>query len=151
MAFARNLYDNAVLVSLRAPGASGIRSDERIRVAAATHLGIDPKGMTGAKVVIPKEWLKPITNPVSTFRFHLREVGVPWSSNNAAEKSRKEDGKWLVYQKDLPELETVARQCRMDREVGVQELVANIDDIKAELKVTEDPDDPTKLIIDGWA
>jgi hypothetical protein len=136
----RKLYDNALLISLRAPGYSGRKTDDRIQKAAADHLGIMPGDLSGSKVLVPAHYLKQITAPVAVARFNLKRLGVPWTSNKSDLRgNRKEDGKWLVYTGSLPELEKVLSECKAAREKAVKYFLDRYDDVIAAQMVSLGP------------
>ena len=136
----KRLYDNALRVSLNAPGYSGRMADSRIQQAAADHLGIAPDDLSGSKVLVPAHYLKAISQPVSVARFHLREIGVPWSSSKSDLKgNKKQGGDYLVYNGDFPKLEPIFRKCKSDREAAVRYFLDRYDDVIAAQRVSLGP------------
>mgnify|MGYP003636595310 FL=1 len=133
----RKLYDNGVLIRLKAPGWSGDKSDPRIREIIVNETGASSDAVSGSKLIVPRAVLKGIKAPVEKARWHLKEVAVPWSSNRTDLKgNRKEDGQWLVYQADLPALEEIFRGAREEREKALKSFLNSYDDIIASRRVT---------------
>ena len=133
----RKLYDNGVLIRLKAPGWSGAKSDPRIREIIVNETGASSDAVSGSKLIVPRAVLKGIKAPVEKARWHLKEVAVPWSSNRTDLKgNRKEDGQWLVYQADLPALEEIFRGAREEREKALKSFLNSFDDIIASRRVT---------------
>lgn len=134
---ARQLYDNGMLVRLRAPGWQGVKTDPRIKAIVCKETGADESAVTGSKIIVPRTLIKEIKSPVEVARFHLKEVAVPWSANKSdLSGNRKEDGFWLVYQKDLPALEVIFRDCRTAREKAIRKFLRMYDDVIAERRVS---------------
>ena len=50
----RKLYDNGVLIRLKAPGWSGAKSDPRIREIIVNETGASSDAVSGSKLIVPR-------------------------------------------------------------------------------------------------
>jgi hypothetical protein len=145
----RKLYDNGVLIRLRAPGWSATKAYRRIREAACSATGANITSVSGSKYLIPRHYLKGIKAPVDEARRAIADVSIPWSANKSDDRgNRKEDAMWLCPTMRLPDLEKKLRACRQGREDALKDLVRNYPTILAEMRVSlgslhDDDDYPT--------
>jgi hypothetical protein len=131
------LYENGVLIRLRAPGWSATIADPRIKEIAAASTGADTHALTGSKYIIPRNLIKDIKSPVDRARRAISSVSIPWSANRVDDRgNRKEDGMWLCPSSELPDLEVILRNCRQDREAALRSFLADYENIIAERRVT---------------
>ena len=112
-------FENAVLVSVVACGYTGHVTSEEIKKEVSKHFGADIASVTGGKKLVPDHLMRPMASCARNIRTWLRNNAIPWSVNKSKrDDKRKEDGRWLLFNKQLPEFRQIILQNKEMKEEG---------------------------------
>ena len=124
-----------VLISLRAGHMSDRTMDKALRALTSQESGLSEDVVGTSKRILPKGLIPKIRKQYSIARKEIVDLCIPWTCNEVDEKgSRKEDARWLVLNKNLPQLEGTLNKCRVAREILIDKLCENWDDILDQMR-----------------